>query len=160
MNELAQQVGDLLKLHKLTLGAVESASGGLISHLITNIAGSSDYFQGSIVSYSNEIKMTLAGVKKETLEKEGAVSAETAKEMAEGGRLALKVDICVADTGIAGPGGATANKSVGLFYLGLSHRSGTFSTRHIFKGNREQNKEQAAMAALDWVKDYLLSIRE
>jgi nicotinamide-nucleotide amidase len=148
----------LLKARKLTLGAVDSATGGLISHLITNVPGSSEYYQGSISSYSNEIKMALVGVKKETLEKYGAVSSQVAREMAEGGRAALKVDICVADTGIAGPGGATAQKPVGLFYLGLSHKSGTSSVKHIFQGNRAQNKEQAAAAALNLVKDYLLSL--
>jgi nicotinamide-nucleotide amidase len=154
---LAQEIGDLLRTHKLTLGTVESATGGLISHLITDVAGSSDYFQGSIVSYSNEIKIKLAGVRPETLKKYGAVSAQVAREMAEGGRKALGTDICIADTGIAGPTGATARKPVGLFYIGLSHSSGTFSRKHIFQGNRQQNKEQAAHTALSWVKEYLNS---
>ena len=157
MKELAQEIGDQLGELKLTLGAVESATGGLISHLITNISGSSDYYHGSITSYSNEIKMKLVGVKNNTLEKYGAVSAQVAEEMAEGGRKALEVDICIADTGIAGPGGATPNKPVGLFYLGLSQKNGTFHRRHIFKGNRAQNKEQAAIAALTWLKEDLSS---
>jgi nicotinamide-nucleotide amidase len=157
---LASEVGDLLKVHKLTLGVVESATGGLISHLITNVPGSSEYYQGSITSYSNEIKMSLVGVKKETLEKHGAVSSQVAGEMAQGGRAVLGVDICVADTGIAGPGGATTDKQVGLFYLALSHKGGIFSARHIFEGNREQNKDQAAAAALKWVRDYLLTLDE
>lgn len=157
---LASEVGDLLKARKLTLGAVESATGGLISHLITNVPGSSEYYQGSITSYSNEIKMSLVGVNKETLEKHGAVSSQVAREMAQGGRAVLGVDICVADTGIAGPGGATPDKQVGLFYLGLSHKGGIFSARHIFEGTREQNKDQAAAAALKWVKDYLLTLNE
>ena len=80
--------------------------------------------------------------------------------MAEGGRKALEVDICIADTGIAGPTGATPNKPVGLFYLGLSHEDGTFNRRHVFQGDREQNKEQAAMAALNWLKEYLLELRQ
>ena len=96
----------IMREKKLTLGTVESATGGLIAHLITNIPGSSDVFQGSIVSYSNEIKMKIVGVKKTTLEKYGAVSSPVAAEMAAGGRKTLGVDICVADTGIAGPGGA------------------------------------------------------
>jgi nicotinamide-nucleotide amidase len=158
MNKLASEIGSLLRKRKLTLGAVESATGGLISHLITNVAGSSDYYQGSITSYSNEIKMMMVGVKKETLEKYGAVSSQVAEEMAEGGRKALGVDICIADTGIAGPGGATVNKPVGLFFLGLSHRTGTFSRKHIFKGDRRRNKEQAAVAALTWLKEYLGSL--
>ncbi len=80
---------------------------------------------------------------------------EVAEEMAEGGRKILAVDICLADTGIAGPGGATSRKPVGLFYLGLSHQGGTYSQRHIFRGDREQNKRSAAEAALKWLKEYL-----
>jgi len=140
---------------KLTLGMVESATGGLISHLITNIPGSSDVFQGSIISYSNEIKMKTVGVKVETLKKYGAVSARAAEDMASCGRKVLGVDICVADTGIAGPGGATPGKPAGLFYLGLANKDGTFSRKHLFKGTRAENKQQAAQTALMWVKDYL-----
>ncbi len=160
MTTLAQEIGDLLRENKLTLGAVESATGGLISHLITNISGSSDYYQGSITSYSNEIKIRLVGVKKETLEKYGAVSGQVAEEMAAGGRHLLGIDICVADTGIAGPTGATKNKPIGLFYLGLSHKDGTFNRKHVFHGNREQNKEQASLTALMWVKEYLLNLEQ
>jgi nicotinamide-nucleotide amidase len=160
MLKLAQEIGELLKAHKLTLGAVESATGGLISSLITDVPGSSDYYPGSITSYSNEIKMKLVGVKNETLEKYGAVSSQVAQEMAEGGRKALGVDICIVDTGIAGPGGATRNKPVGLFFLGLSHKKGTFSRKHIFTGTREQNKKQAAVAGLTWVKEYLTELSD
>jgi nicotinamide-nucleotide amidase len=155
LSKLTLEIGKLLKENKLTLGVVESATGGLISHLITNMPGSSDYYQGSITSYSNEIKMRLVGVKKETLEKYGAVSSRVAEEMAQGGRKTLGVDICVADTGIAGPTGATPGKPIGLFYLGLSHQNGTFNRKNIFKGSREQNKEQAAASALEWIKEYL-----
>jgi nicotinamide-nucleotide amidase len=158
MASLEEEIGDLLRKRRLTLGTVESATGGLISNLITNIAGSSDYFQGSVISYSNKIKITVAGVKKETLEKYGAVSSQVAIEMAEGGRKLLGVDICIADTGIAGPGGATASKQVGLFYLGLSHRNGSYSREHIFSGNRKENKRQAAEVALAWIKEYLLGL--
>lgn len=157
---LAGEIGSLLKQYKLTLGAVESATGGLISHLITNVSGSSDYYQGSITSYSNEIKVNLVGVKSETLKRYGAVSAQVAREMAEGGRKILRSDICIADTGIAGPKGATATKPVGLFYLGLSHSSGTFVRKHLYRGDREHNKERAARAALSWVKEYLYSLEK
>jgi nicotinamide-nucleotide amidase len=158
MYALAQEIGELLRERSLKLGTVESATGGLLAHLITDISGSSDYFLGSIVSYSNPIKMKLAGVKKETLEKYGAVSSEVAREMAQGGRQALGVDICLADTGIAGPTGSTPGKPVGLFYLGLSHKNGTFSRKHIFEGTREENKRQAAETALAWVKEYLTNL--
>jgi nicotinamide-nucleotide amidase len=160
IQSLAGEIGSLLKSQKLTLGAVESATGGLISHLITNVSGSSDYFQGSITSYSNEIKVKLIGVKTETLKKHGAVSAQVAREMARGGRNVLNTDICIADTGIAGPNGATAAKPIGLFYFGLSHSSGTFARKQVFHGNREQNKELAAVAALSWVKEYLSILKK
>ena len=155
MNNPAAEIIDIMREKKLTLGMVESATGGLISHLITNIPGSSDVFQGSIISYSNEIKMKTVGVKAETLKKYGAVSARAAEDMASGGRTVLGVDICVADTGITGPGGAAPGKPVGLFYLGLANKDGTFSRKHLFKGTREENKQQAAQTALMWVKDYL-----
>ena len=155
MNNPAAKIIDIMREKKLTLGTVESATGGLISHLITNIPGSSDVFQGSIISYSNEIKMKIVGVKAETLKKYGAVSARAAEDMADGGRKVLGVDICVADTGIAGPDGAVPGKPVGLFYLGLANKDGTFSRKHLFKGTREENKQQAAQTALMWVKDYL-----
>ncbi len=159
MAEIAEEIGDLLRLTKLTLGTVESATGGLISHMITDIFGSSDYYKGSIVSYSNEIKIEVAGVKKETIDEFGAVSAQVAEQMAAGGRKVLKVDICIADTGIAGPTGATPNKPVGLFYLGLSSRDGTFSKKYLFNGSRRENKNQAAMAALSWLKIYLAGLK-
>ena len=158
MAALEEEIGDLLRRKGLTLGAVESATGGLISHLITNIAGSSDYFKGSIISYSNEIKTNLAGVEESTVNQFGAVSHQVAEEMAEGGRKALGADICIADTGIAGPTGATRDKPVGLFYIGLSHQGGTFSQKHIFSGNRQQNKQEAASAALQWLRQYLVSL--
>jgi nicotinamide-nucleotide amidase len=158
MHELAEQIGELLRKHNLTLGTVESATGGLVSHLITNIPGSSDYYVGSLVSYSNQLKMKLAGVKKESLTKYGAVSSEVAEEMAAGGKKALEVDICLADTGIAGPGGAVQGKPVGLFYLGLAHRNGIAHRKHLFSGSREENKNSAAEASLRWLKEYLLGL--
>lgn len=158
MADIEHEVGDLLRQKGLTLGTVESATGGLISHHITNVAGSSDYFKGAVVSYANETKMNVIGVKETTLKKYGAVSAETAEEMARGGRKLLNADICVADTGIAGPGGATPGKAVGLFFIGLATKEGVSSRKHEFHGTRLQNKRQAAAAALDWVKEYLTNI--
>ena len=159
MTGLEQEIGDLLREKKLTLGVVESATGGLLSHLITNIPGSSDYYLGSVTAYSNETKIKLVGVKMATLTKYGAVSAQAAEEMARGGRKVLGVDICLADTGIAGPSGATAGKPVGLFYIGLSHQGGTFSQKCLFGGDREQNKRSAAETALAWLKEYLTGLR-
>lgn len=158
MTGLEKEIGDLLREKGLTLGAVESATGGLISHLITNVTGSSDYFKGSVTAYANETKVKVIGVKAGTLKKYGAVSPQVAEEMALGGRKVLAVDICLADTGIAGPGGATPGKAVGLFYLGLAHKDGVSSQRHEFRGSRTQNKRSAAEAALSWLKEYLLSV--
>ncbi len=152
------EIANLLRDRRLTLGTVESATGGLMSYLITTIPGSSDYYMGSIISYSNGIKTRVAGVKEETLAREGAVSSAVAEEMAAGGRKVLGVDICLSDTGIAGPGGGTVERQVGLFYIGISHAGGTFSQAHMFGGNREQARRQAADAALKWLKDYLVSL--
>jgi PncC family amidohydrolase len=140
----------------LTIGAVESATGGRIADRITNVPGSSDYFKGSVVAYSNEVKIALLGVKKATIENYGAVSEQTALEMAQGGRKVLNVDICVSDTGIAGPSGDTPEKPLGLFYLGLAAEDGSLSQKHSFHGNREGNKRGAAEAALNMLKQYLL----
>jgi PncC family amidohydrolase len=158
MENLASEIGIMLRQKGLTLGFVESATGGLISKLITDVPNSSDYYKGSIVSYSNQVKVDLAGVRQETLDKFGAVSPQVAEEMAQGGRKALDVDICLSDTGIAGPGGATETKPVGLFYLGLSHKGGTFNRKLVLSGNRQQNRKAAAEAVLLWLKEYLSSL--
>jgi nicotinamide-nucleotide amidase len=159
MKSLEQEVGVLLRQKGLTLGLVESATGGLISHVITNVPSSSDYYKGSVTAYSNMAKVSLVGVKEETIKRYGAVSPQVAEEMAQGGRRVLGVDICLADTGIAGPSGATPGKPAGLFYVGLSHRSGTYSRKHNFQGDRGQNKKAAAEAVLLWLREYLLSLK-
>ena len=159
MDSIEQDVGNLLLLKGLTLGLVESATGGLISHLITNVPGSSDYYRGSVTAYSNDVKIGVVGVRDETIKKYGAVSPQVAEEMAQGGRKILGTDICLADTGIAGPGGATTGKPVGLFYIGLSHEAGTYSQKHILHGDRGQNKRLAAEAALSWLKVYLTGLK-
>jgi nicotinamide-nucleotide amidase len=156
---IEEEVGALLRQKGLTLGLVESASGGLISHLITNIPGSSDYYKGSVTAYSNEVKVKVVGVKEETINQYGAVSAEVAGEMAQGGKNLLAADICLADTGIAGPAGAAPEKPVGLFFIGLAHGERTLTQKHNFQGEREQNKKSAAEAALGWLKEYLISLK-
>ena len=162
MAELEVEIARLIREYQaktgqlLTIGAVESATGGRIADRITSVPGSSDYFKGSVVAYSNEVKIALLGVKKATIENYGAVSEQTALEMAQGGRKILDVDICVSDTGIAGPSGDTPGKPVGLFYLGLAARDKSFSQKYTFPGNREKNKRDAAEAALNMLKQYLL----
>ena len=158
MAQIENEIVDLLRRSGLSLVTVEAATGGLISHLITNLPGSSDYFKGSVTAYANETKIKVIGVKAETLKKYGSVSPQVAVEMASCGRKALAVDICVADTGIAGPGGATPGKAVGLFYIGMAHKGGVFSRKHEFHGTRLQNKKSAAEIALQWVKEYLVSL--
>lgn len=159
MSSLEQDIVHLLCQKGLTLGVVESATGGLISHRVTNVPGSSDCYLGSITSYSNQAKIKIVGVSEDSINQHGAVSPQVAEEMARGGRKVLNADICVADTGIAGPTGATPEKPVGLFYIGLSHEGGTSSRKHTFTENREENKRLAAEAALSWVKEYLESLR-
>jgi PncC family amidohydrolase len=162
MAELEAEIARLIREYQaktgklLTIGTVESATGGRIADRITNVPGSSDYFKGSVVAYSNEVKIALLGVKRKTLENYGAVSEQTALEMARGGKKLLNVDICVSDTGIAGPSGATPEKPLGLFYIGLATRDESFSQKHAFPGNREGNKRDAAEAALNMLKQYLL----
>jgi len=162
MAELEEEIARLIREYhdktgkSLTIGTVESATGGRIADRITNVTGSSDYFKGSVVAYSNEVKITLLGVKRATIEDYGVVSEQTALEMARGGRKLLDVDICVSDTGIAGPSGDTPEKPVGLFYLGLAARDESFSQKYTFPGNREENKRDAAEAALNMLKQYLL----
>ena len=158
MGSLEQDVVDLLRQKGMNLGAVESATGGLISHLITNVPGSSDCYKGSITAYSNEVKIAVVGVREGTLNRYGAVSQQVARQMAEGGRKVLAVDICIADTGIAGPTGGTPGKPVGLFYIGLAHQAGTSARKHEFQGSREENKRCAAEAALSWLKEYLVTL--
>ena len=162
MAKLEAEIGRLIRGYQaetgkwLTIGTIESATGGGMADRITNVPGSSDYFKGSVVAYSNEVKIALLGVKRKTIEDPGAVSEQTALEMARGGRKLLDVDICVSDTGIAGPSGGSPDKPVGLFYVGLAARDASLSQKHVFLGNREENKRDAAEAALNMLKQYLL----
>jgi nicotinamide-nucleotide amidase len=162
MAELEVEIARLIREYQaktgksLTIGAAESATGGRIADRITNVPGSSDYFKGSVVAYSNEVKIALLGVKQATIENYGAVSEQTALEMAQGGRELLDVDLCVSDTGIAGPSGDTPGKPVGLFYLGLAAEDESLSQKHTFPGNREKNKRDASEAVLNILKQYLL----
>jgi len=158
MFKLELEILELLRKKGLTLGVAESATGGLISHIITNAPGCSEVYKGSITAYANQTKISLLGVKAETLQQYGAVSAQVAQEMALGGVRVLSVDICISDTGIAGPGGATPEKPVGLFYLGLAHQLTSYNRQHVFHGGRDENKKSAASAALDWLMSYLKNL--
>lgn len=157
------EIAALLEEHRnftgvpLSIGSVESATGGKIADKLTDVPGISLYLKGSLISYSNLIKTKLACVSDKTIRQHGAVSSQTAREMAEGGKKLLGLDICISDTGIAGPGGATAEKPAGLFYLGLSAYDTTISRKHLFKGDRLHNKACATEAALRLLAKYLAS---
>lgn len=155
MEELAERVAILLKKEHLKIATAESCTGGLIGHTITNVPGSSEYYEGGVISYSNEMKMNFLGVSGQTLGEHGAVSEQTAAEMAEGIRRVAGVDMGIATTGIAGPGGGTAEKPVGLVYIAISTEKKTVVERHLFEGDRHGNKEHACRAALSLVLKYL-----
>jgi len=149
------RLGGLLRQRALRLAVAESCTGGLIGHRITNVAGSSTYFIGGVISYANEAKMQLLGVRGETLEKHGAVSRETVLEMARGVRSALAADVGLAVSGIAGPGGGTPDKPVGTVWIGLSTPDKEQSWSYQLEGNRVQIKEAAAGRALVHLVEYL-----
>ncbi len=148
-------VGELLRARGLTLSTAESCSGGLVGHCLTNVPGSSDYYLGGIIAYANSAKQQLLDVPQATLETHSAVSAETALAMARGVRRRLHSDLGVAVTGIAGPGGGTAEKPVGLVYVGLAAPDGEWVEAHHESGDRQSNKAASAEAALEMVKRYL-----
>lgn len=135
----------------LTLAAAESCTGGLVGDLITDVSGSSEYFLGSAGTYSNEAKMRLLGVREETLVAHGAVSVETAAEMAQGARRLYAADIAVSVTGIAGPTGGTAEKPVGLVYIHVSAPDYEHGERFVWGMSRVRNKRLSAEAALRMV---------
>jgi nicotinamide-nucleotide amidase len=152
---MAEVVGVMLRSKGLTLSTAESCTGGLIGNLLTQVPGSSDYYQGGVVVYSNASKVKLLGVLPETLEEHGAVSAATVRQMAEGIRKTIPSDLGIAVTGIAGPGGGSDAKPVGTVHIGLSADGGTHSGSYRFRGEREQVKWNTALMALDWVRRFL-----
>lgn len=154
--DLEQVVGEMLIDKKMSISFAESCTGGLISAYITNIPGISEVFYGSIVSYSNEVKEGQLGVKHETLEKYGAVSSQVAAEMAAGVRQRLGTDIGVSVTGIAGPGGATAEKPVGLVYVGIADKNGVQTKELRLWGSRERIRKVTVLNALDTVRQRII----
>lgn len=145
----------MLTERKLTLAAAESCTGGLVASRITDIAGSSVYFLGGVVSYSNEAKASLLGVSQETLNTRGAVSRETVIEMARGARKLFNADIAVSVSGIAGPGGGTEDKPVGTVWIGLATPGGEEARHFVWDGDRIKNKQLSSEAALQFILDYL-----
>lgn len=153
---LARTVGDELRAAGLMLATAESCTGGLIGHLITENPGSSDYFAGGAVTYSNAAKMALLGVQRSTLDSVGAVSGETAAQMAHGALRAYDAGVAVSVTGIAGPGGGLPGKPSGTVFLHLAARDGAEQGAHfVWPADRSTNKLLSARAALIMVLDYL-----
>lgn len=150
-----EQLGRKLAEGSVTIATAESCTGGLIASRITGVAGSSAYFEGGFVTYSNRAKTILLGVPAEIIERHGAVSAETARAMAQGAREKLNVDIAVAVTGIAGPGGGTPDKPVGTVFICVAAPAGTFVRGFHFPGTRQKVRKQTADEALAFVLDCL-----
>ena len=153
------EVGEALRKRGLTLATAESCTGGLVGHRITNISGSSDYYKGGITAYANDVKTEILHVAREIVEEKGAVSAECAKAMANGVRTLLDTDIGISTTGIAGPTGGTPEKPVGLVYIAVATKDYVYHKKHIFHGDREGNKREAADAALELLIRYLSSLQ-
>jgi nicotinamide-nucleotide amidase len=154
--ELEAVVGQLLRAAGQTVAVAESCSGGLICHRLTAVPGSSDYFLEGVVVYSNQSKVKNLHIPAKIIEQHGAVSQEVAQLMAENIRLKSGADLGLATTGIAGPGGGTPNKPVGLVFVALATSSETTVSRNLFLGSREQVKFQASQKALDMLRRYLL----
>jgi len=152
---MEEVVGHLLLEKNLSLSVAESCTGGLIGHRLTSVPGSTSYFRGGVVVYSNQSKVDLLRVDPRTLETHGAVSERTVEEMARGVKDRIKTDLGLAVTGIAGPDGGTRQKPVGTVHVGLAVRGEIFSEEYRFWGNRGQVKLNSSMMALDWVRRYL-----
>ena len=145
-------IGKILKERKLTISVAESCTGGFLSHLITSVPGSSEYFLGSLIPYAYEIKMRQLGVKPETLEKYGAVSEPTISEMANAVRARFTTDIGVATSGIAGPGGATPEKPVGTIWIAYSDKHQTVTKKLQLSKDRIINIRVASLAVLNLIR--------
>ncbi len=150
-------VGALLNQRKMTISVAESCTGGLIGGRLTNVPGSSEYFERGAVTYSNASKTGLLGVPEELIDRHGAVSREVAAAMAQGIRERSGTDLGLAVTGIAGPGGGTPEKPVGLVYVALASKSGLQVDEHRFLGTRDQIRRRTVQTGLDTVRRYLIS---
>lgn len=155
-NSLEVRAGALLRERGYTISTAESCTGGLIAHRLTNIAGSSAYVMGGVVAYANEIKMALLNIREDTLIEHGAVSEPVAWQMATNVRAIFGTTYSLSVTGIAGPGGGTTDKPVGLTYIGCANGKGEVVVqRHIWTGDREANKASSAEAALKLLLEML-----
>lgn len=152
---LAEEIGRLLMSRGLTVAVAESCTGGKLGDMLTDVPGSSDYFLGGVISYSNDAKSNLLGVDGKTLKAKGAVSEEVAIQMAAGARRQLQADVGVGITGIAGPTGGTLTKPVGLVYVAISSSKSSKCSRCVFKGSRSEIKTQSANRALEMLREFV-----
>lgn len=155
INELASELAVKLTGRGLTVGSAESLTGGGVAAALTSVPGSSAYFQGGVVAYSNQLKVELLGVPLEIIQEFGAVSEECARTMAEGLRRKLNVRAAVATTGIAGPDGATAAKPVGLVWVAASTGHRTLTVKNVFPGDREAVTRASVVQALKLLGDII-----
>jgi nicotinamide-nucleotide amidase len=155
-DSLEEIVGILLKKKKATLSIAESCTGGNLSRRITSVPGSSAYFTGSVVAYSNDIKLNVLKINPKSLEDHGSVSREVVEDMAAGVREYFKTDYSIATSGIAGPDGGTAEKPVGLVWIAVASKEKLLSRKFLFGGNRERNIERASLAGLNMLRKVLL----
>jgi nicotinamide-nucleotide amidase len=155
VNELAQRLGAALKARGLKLATAESCTGGWVAMALTAIPGSSEWFERGYVTYSNAAKREDLGVAEETLRRQGAVSEAVAREMAAGALKRARADVALAITGVAGPGGGTAEKPVGLVYFAWAHGSKMVSETRHFDGDRESVRRQSVRHALEKVQELL-----
>ncbi len=152
---IEEEVGGLLRAENLTLAVAESCTGGLAGHTITQVGGSSDYFLGGVIAYSNNSKVNVLGVRSAVLRRHGAVSKQTAAAMAQEVKGVFGADIGLSTTGIAGPSGGSKAKPVGLVYVGLAVEGKTVTARHRFKGTRRAIKMQTVETALTMLCRYV-----
>ena len=157
---LEEATGNILRDNRLTVSVAESCTGGNISRMITSVPGSSDYFTGSVIAYSNQIKIDELGVRKGNLELNGAVSEEVALQMAIGIRKKYNTDYGISTTGIAGPGGGTDEKPVGTVWIAVSSAHGEFSEKHNFAFTRTNNIRRASLAALNLLRKTVIEERK
>lgn len=153
---MEEVVGDLLRRKKASVSTAESCTGGYIAHLITNIPGSSDYFKGSVVAYENEVKSEFLGVSQQTLKRYGTVSGQVVEEMAQGAIRKFKTDYALATSGIAGPGGGTEEKPVGLVWIAIATKDEVTAHRFTFGDHRGRNIRRSALSALNLLRISLL----
>jgi PncC family amidohydrolase len=155
VGRVERAIGALLRRRGWTLSVAESCTGGLVSHRLTNVPGSSGYFEGSVVSYSNRAKAAHLGIPPAYLQKHGAVSSRVAKKMAEGVRKAFRTTFGLSTTGVAGPTGGTKKTPVGLVFMTLSDGKRTWVKRELFRGTRLQIKQQSTRRCLEFLREYL-----